>query len=93
MPSTTFDYDDLRPVPFSKEELELMIRSCEVTAYNQKKYRENLLEEVQKKKIFDETDCEQLIHHINTEIKNKVLANSIAHRMAHCFPGNESNND
>jgi hypothetical protein len=93
MPSSTFDYDDLRPVPFSREELELMIRSCEVTAYNQKKYRENLLEEVQKKKIFDETDCEQLIHHIDTEIKNKVLASSIAHRIAHCFASDGGNND
>ena len=93
MPSSTFDYDDLRPVPFSKEELELMIRSCEVTAYNQKKYRENLLEEVQKKKIFNETDCEQLIHHINTEITNTVLAKTIAHRIAQYFPSDESPNN
>ena len=93
MSSQIFKDDDLRPVPFSKQELEHLIRSCKACACHQKQWREDLIEEIQKKKVIGEGDHLQLIHHIDTEMANRVLANSIAHRMAHCFPSDESNND
>jgi|TARA_R100000030_G_scaffold89899_1_gene74347 hypothetical protein len=93
MSSRIFKDDDLRPVPFSKQELEQLIRSCNACACHQKQWREDLIERIEEKEAMGEGDYQQLIHHIDTEMANTVLANSIAHRMAHCFPSDQSNND
>tara|TARA_Y100000004_G_scaffold53880_1_gene59945 strand:+ start:227 stop:508 length:282 start_codon:yes stop_codon:yes gene_type:complete len=93
MPSPTFDYDDLRPVPFSKKELELIISSCNACACHQKIWRDNLIEEIEEKQVVGEGDCLQLNHHIDTEITNTVLAKTIAHRIAQYFPSDESPNN
>ena len=93
MSSRIFKDDDRRPVPFSREELEHMIRSCNACAYHQRQWRDNLIERVQEKEILEEGDYEQLIHHIDTEMANTVLANSIAHRIAHYFPNDENTNN
>tara|TARA_Y100000004_G_scaffold166653_1_gene198514 strand:- start:254 stop:520 length:267 start_codon:yes stop_codon:yes gene_type:complete len=86
IPSRIFRDYDFKEVPFSKQELEQMFRSCQSCAVMQKQWRDQLLEGVKNKGELDEGDCEQIIHHIDTELANEVLANSIASRIAHYFP-------
>jgi|TARA_R100000482_G_scaffold85246_1_gene34103 hypothetical protein len=93
MSTPPFDYDDQRPVPFSREELEHLIGSCNACAYHQKQWRADLIERIEVKQAVGEGDIHQLIHHIDTEIANTVLAKTIAYRIAQYFSNDESSNN